>query len=78
MYQSEITRCTQQYTLNHCGTPNQAPALSTMCAEWEQCYSRDPSSVASNYRLVAEVLADIVQGFLSPLAWKELVSQQVH
>jgi hypothetical protein len=71
-YQSEIARCAQQYALNHCGTPNQAPALSDMCAGWETCYARDPSSVASTYRIVAEVLADVVQGFLAPLGWKEL------
>ncbi|CEH12910.1 Uncharacterized conserved membrane protein [Ceraceosorus bombacis] len=73
IHHSEIARCAQQYSLNHCGTPNQAPVLAEQCAAWEACYARDPSTVSSTYKLVAEVFADVVKGFLGPLGYKEMI-----
>ena len=42
------------------------------CATWESCMSRDPK-VIGRAKVGAEMLAEVVNGFVEPISWKTLV-----
>lgn len=65
-----IAHCTTQYKVNGCDSP--PPALVAQCSQWELCASRNPVQVGRG-RLVVEVLAELVQGFVEGLGWKVLL-----
>lgn len=43
------------------------------CASWETCMSRDPK-IVGRAKVGAEMLAEVVNGFVEPISWKTLVS----
>jgi len=45
----------------------------TQCGNWETCMNRDPTKVG-RARVGAELLAEVVNGFVEPISWKTLVS----
>lgn len=71
----EIGVCAAQYKNNYCET-NQIPAMTHQCAAWETCMNRDPATVG-RARIGAELIAEVVNGFVEPISWKTLVSLTV-
>jgi len=43
------------------------------CASWKTCMDRDPTMVG-RARVGAELIADVINGFVEPISWKTLVS----
>jgi hypothetical protein len=68
----EIGVCASQYKNNFCGN-NQIPAMTQQCAAWEACMNRDPTQVG-RARIGAELIAEVVNGFVEPISWKTLAS----
>lgn len=64
--------CALQYKNNLCNT-NPVPAMVQQCAKWEMCMSRDPA-VVGRAKVSAELIAEVVNGFVEPISWKTLVS----
>ncbi|KAH8120725.1 Di-sulfide bridge nucleocytoplasmic transport domain-containing protein [Phellopilus nigrolimitatus] len=67
----EITTCAQLYKQNLCDT-SPIPAMLRQCATWETCMSRDPK-VVGRAKVGAEMLAEVVNGFVEPISWKTLL-----
>ncbi|KAJ3997886.1 Di-sulfide bridge nucleocytoplasmic transport domain-containing protein [Lentinula boryana] len=68
----EIARCALQYRNNYCDNPAMlAPALVHQCGEWELCMNRDPTKIG-RARIGAELIAEVVNGFVEPISWKTL------
>ncbi|EJD04486.1 uncharacterized protein FOMMEDRAFT_19705 [Fomitiporia mediterranea MF3/22] len=67
----EITTCAQLYKQNLCDT-SPIPAMLHQCATWETCMNRDPK-VVGRARVGAEMLAEVVNGFVEPISWKTLL-----
>lgn len=63
--------CATQYKTN-CGT-HTVPAMSHQCGVWESCMNRDPS-IVGRAKVGAELIAEVVNGFVEPISWKTLVS----
>lgn len=63
--------CTIQYKNNNCKEP--IPAMIQQCGNWETCMSRDPT-IVGRARVGAELIAEVVNGFVEPISWKTLVS----
>lgn len=68
----EIAQCAMQYKTNQCAT-NPIPALLHQCGLWETCMNRDPTKVG-RAKVGAELIAEVVNGFVEPISWKTLVS----
>jgi hypothetical protein len=43
------------------------------CASWKTCMDRDPTKVG-RAKVGAELIAEVVNGFVEPISWKTLVS----
>ncbi|KAF9493928.1 hypothetical protein BDN71DRAFT_1418857 [Pleurotus eryngii] len=65
----EIAMCATQYRTN-CGT-HTVPAMSHQCGVWESCMNRDPS-IVGRAKVGAELIAEVVNGFVEPISWKTL------
>lgn len=59
------------YKENHCDNPY--PALAKQCKAWQVCMNRDPT-IVGRARVGAELIAEVVNGFVEPISWKTLVS----
>ena len=66
--------CSLQYRNNLC-QDNVVPAMIQQCAKWEMCMNRDPA-VVGRAKVSAELVAEVVNGFVEPISWKTLVSIQ--
>lgn len=62
--------CALQYKNNLCTSP--LPAMTQQCATWETCMNRDPATLG-RARVGAELIAEVVNGFVEPISWKTLV-----
>ncbi|KAF9451759.1 hypothetical protein P691DRAFT_698517 [Macrolepiota fuliginosa MF-IS2] len=67
----EISMCALQYKNNLCDT-NSVPAMVQQCAKWEACMNRDPA-VVGRAKVSAELIAEVVNGFVEPISWKTLI-----
>ena len=67
----EIAQCSTQYDTNQCAT-NPIPAMAQQCGIWRTCMDRDPSKVG-RAKVGAELIAEVVNGFVEPISWKTLV-----
>jgi len=67
----EISMCQTQFNNNLCGV-NPIPAMVQQCANWESCMNRDPSTVG-RAKVGAELIAEVVNGFVEPISWKTLI-----
>jgi len=67
----EIAMCSQEYERNFCGTGRYSPAVQKQCSLWETCMNRDPS-VVGRAKVGAELIAEVVNGFVEPISWKTL------
>jgi hypothetical protein len=68
----EIAMCALQFRNNLCET-SPVPAMVQQCARWETCMNRDPT-VVGRAKVSAELIAEVVNGFVEPISWKTLVS----
>ncbi|KAF9457462.1 Di-sulfide bridge nucleocytoplasmic transport domain-containing protein [Collybia nuda] len=66
----EIAICALQYKTNLCAT-NAIPAMAQQCANWETCMNRDPA-IVGRAKVGAEMIAEVVNGFVEPISWKAL------
>lgn len=66
----EIGMCATQYRNNLCES-NPVPAMIQQCASWKTCMDRDPTTVG-RARVGAELIAEVVNGFVEPISWKTL------
>lgn len=69
----EIAQCALHYKTNLCVT-NPIPAMAHQCGVWETCMNRDPTKVG-RARVGAELIAEVVNGFVEPISWKTLVKK---
>lgn len=67
----EIAMCALQYKNNLCAS-NPIPALAQQCASWATCMNRDPT-IVGRAKVGAELIAEVVNGFVEPISWKTLV-----
>lgn len=67
----DIAACAAHYKANLCET-NPIPAMLHQCGVWRTCMDRDPSKVG-RAKVVAEMIAEVVNGFVEPISWKTLV-----
>jgi hypothetical protein len=44
------------------------------CGAWETCMNRDPT-VVGRAKVGAELIAEVINGFVEPISWKTLVSR---
>jgi hypothetical protein len=68
----DIAICALQFKTNLCAT-NAVPAMAQQCANWETCMNRDPA-IVGRAKVGAEMIAEVVNGFVEPISWKALVS----
>ncbi|KAA1468445.1 hypothetical protein DENSPDRAFT_833734 [Dentipellis sp. KUC8613] len=66
----EISNCAIQFKANLCGT-GPVPAMVRQCGAWETCMNRDPT-IVGRARVGAELIAEVVNGFVEPISWKTL------
>jgi hypothetical protein len=59
------------YKNNRCAG-NMIPHMVQPCSDWEMCMNRDPTKVG-RARIGAELIAEVVNGFVEPISWKTLV-----
>lgn len=69
----EISNCAAHYKANQCGT-NPVPAMLRQCGAWETCMNRDPT-VVGRAKVGAELIAEVINGFVEPISWKTLVGR---
>ncbi|KIL71090.1 hypothetical protein M378DRAFT_116676 [Amanita muscaria Koide BX008] len=67
----EIAMCALQHKNNLC-TTNPVPAMVQQCSNWETCMNRDPA-VVGRAKVGAELVAEVVNGFVEPISWKTLI-----
>lgn len=67
----DIAQCAMHYKANLCET-NPIPAMMHQCSAWRTCMDRDPSKIG-RAKVVAEMIAEVVNGFVEPISWKTLV-----
>lgn len=67
----EIAICALQYKTNLCAS-NPIPAMIQQCGNWETCMNRDPA-IIGRAKVGAELIAEVVNGFIEPISWKALV-----
>ena len=70
---ADMAVCTKSYVDNDCGRPSRAPALETICENWERCMNRDPAKVG-RAKVSAHTMAIIINSFIDPISWKAIVS----
>ncbi|KAJ1548337.1 hypothetical protein HK096_002094 [Nowakowskiella sp. JEL0078] len=69
----QISECSKQYVVNSCSPQaNRAPALETLCSEWEVCMARNPSEIG-RLKVGAETLAEVINKLIEPLSLKTMV-----
>jgi hypothetical protein len=68
----EIANCAAHFKANLCGS-KPVPAMLRQCGAWETCMNRDPT-VVGRAKVGAELIAEVINGFVEPISWKTLVS----
>jgi len=71
----DATTCTRNYKENECGV-TRIPFIAEQCDEWFICMSSDPESIGKvkiAVGVTAEVLAELLEGFVGRLSYKTIV-----
>ncbi|KAG6841534.1 hypothetical protein C0991_009899 [Blastosporella zonata] len=66
----EIAICALQHKTNLCER-NAVPAMTHQCENWKTCMNRDPA-IVGRAKVGAEMIAEVVNGFVEPISWKAL------
>jgi hypothetical protein len=61
--EQEVAEARASYAVNRCDPKTRAPALETVCNEWE-CIIRNGHGSVGYTRIIADVLADVVDSFI--------------
>ncbi|GAA5875560.1 hypothetical protein JCM1840_003261 [Sporobolomyces johnsonii] len=69
---AEILQCAKAYVDNRCEPATRMPALEGSCAGWEECMNREVVVVGKT-RVVAETLAEVVNGFVDVISFKTML-----
>ena len=69
---AEMAVCAKDYQENNCDSERRAPALESICNNWERCMTRDPASVG-RARVSAHTFAEIFNSFIEPISIKAMV-----
>ncbi|KAK9898474.1 hypothetical protein P389DRAFT_34549 [Cystobasidium minutum MCA 4210] len=69
--QQEIMHCSSNYISNRCQPGERVPAMEAMCKQWEFCMNKDPK-VVNKLRVAAEVMAEVVNGFVEIISWRTM------
>ena len=69
----EITKCSEDYYENRCLPSERVKALETFCNEKERCMLQDPEKVNKNTKIMAKLLAEIINDFFEPLSYKTIL-----
>lgn len=69
---AEMAACAEQFTANKCDRSTRAPALETVCENWNKCMNRDPAKVG-RAKVSAHTFAEIFNSFVEPISWKAMV-----
>ncbi|KAJ5513842.1 hypothetical protein N7463_003394 [Penicillium fimorum] len=69
---ADMAVCTKNYIDNDCGRSSRAPALETICENWERCMNRDPAKVG-RAKVSAHTMAIIINSFIDPISWKAIL-----
>lgn len=69
---SEIMQCAKAYVDNRCEPATRIPAMERKCSGWEECMGREVVVVGKT-RVVAETLAEVVNGFVDVISFKTMV-----
>ncbi|KAG0656101.1 hypothetical protein C6P46_000420 [Rhodotorula mucilaginosa] len=67
----EMIQCAKAYVDNFC-QDRRIPALERKCNEWEECMNREVV-VTGKTRVVAETLAEVVNGFVDVISFKTML-----
>ncbi|GAA6064626.1 hypothetical protein JCM10212_006071 [Sporobolomyces blumeae] len=70
--QAEILSCAKAYVDNRCEPATRIPAIERSCREWEECMNQEVV-VGGKTRVVAETLAEIVNGFVDVISFKTML-----
>ncbi|GAA5999066.1 Brr6p [Rhodotorula paludigena] len=69
---SEVVQCAKKFMDNGCAAVTRFPALEKSCNEWEECMHREVVVVGKT-RVVAETLAEVVNGFVEVISFKTML-----
>ncbi|GAA6002388.1 hypothetical protein JCM10207_001094 [Rhodosporidiobolus poonsookiae] len=69
---AEIIQCAKAYVDNRCAPETRIPAMESRCAGWEECMNREVVVVGKT-RVVAETLAEVVNGFVDVISFKTML-----
>ncbi|GAA6027272.1 hypothetical protein JCM8097_002545 [Rhodosporidiobolus ruineniae] len=69
---AEILQCAKSYVDNKCAPETRLPFMESRCAGWEECMNRDVV-VSGKTRVVAETLAEVVNGFVDVISFKTML-----
>ncbi|GAA5937255.1 hypothetical protein JCM1841_007022 [Sporobolomyces salmonicolor] len=69
---AEILQCAKAYVDNRCEPATRLPVLEGKCAGWEECMNREVVVVGKT-RVVAETLAEVVNGFVDVISFKTML-----
>lgn len=67
----EISKCSREFYRNKCDNAHIPPVLESKCTNWSKCMNRDPHLLGKS-KITAEILADILNGFVKPISWKTI------
>ncbi|KAM0753304.1 hypothetical protein T439DRAFT_195282 [Meredithblackwellia eburnea MCA 4105] len=68
---AEIMQCAKAYVDNRCQPETRLPAMERQCSGWEECMGRE-AVVVGKTRVVAEILAEVVNGFVDVISFKTM------
>ncbi|GAA5977616.1 hypothetical protein JCM11641_006877 [Rhodosporidiobolus odoratus] len=69
---AEIIQCAKAYVDNRCTPETRIPAMESRCSGWEECMNREVV-VGGKTRVVAETLAEVVNGFVDVISLKTML-----
>ncbi|KAI9723098.1 MAG: hypothetical protein M1828_004346 [Chrysothrix sp. TS-e1954] len=69
---AEMAVCAKNHLDNGCDSQRRAPALESICTNWERCMTRDPGSVG-RARVSAHTFAEIFNSFIEPISFKAMI-----
>lgn len=69
---AEMEACAESWKTNKCDRDTRAPALESVCNNWERCMNKDARAVG-RARVSAHTFAEIFNSFIEPISWKAMV-----
>ncbi|KAL6120303.1 hypothetical protein NUSPORA_02983 [Nucleospora cyclopteri] len=67
-----VAEARTSYLINKCDPSTRVPALNSKCAEWSNTI-RNGFSALNYTKIIAELLADAIDGFVNKISYKTLI-----